>query len=108
MEEKKEKKIGVLTSGGDAPGMNAAIRAVTRAAIYNGIKVIGINKGYSGLLKGDISELSRYDVADIIGRGGTFLRTSRCPEMHTEEGVDKAALVCQVYRITAVPRPRGS
>ena len=102
MEEKKEKKIGVLTSGGDAPGMNAAIRAVTRAAIYNGIKVIGINKGYSGLLKGDISELSRYDVADIIGRGGTFLRTSRCPEMHTEEGVDKAALVCQVLGLDAL------
>ena len=102
MEEKKEKKIGVLTSGGDAPGMNAAIRAVTRAAIYNGIKVIGINKGYSGLLKGDISELSRYDVADIIGRGGPFLRTSRCPEMHTEEGVDKAALVCQVLGLDAL------
>ena len=102
MEENKELKIGVLTSGGDAPGMNAAIRAVARTAIYNGIKVIGINKGYAGLLNGDISELSRYDVADIIGRGGTFLRTSRCPEMHTPEGVEKAALICGVLGLDAL------
>lgn len=98
----KDLKIGVLTSGGDAPGMNAAIRAVTRTAIYNGIKVVGINKGYEGLLNGDISELSRKDVSDIIGRGGTFLRTSRCPEMMTEEGVEKGALVCKVLGLDAL------
>ena len=70
---KEFKRIGVLTSGGDAPGMNAAVRAVTRAAIANGVKVMGIYRGYSGLIDGDIKELSLRDVSNIINKGGTIL-----------------------------------
>lgn len=88
------KAIGVLTSGGDAPGMNAAVRAVTRAALNRGIRVYGIRRGYSGLISGDIVELSARDVSGIIQRGGTILRTARCPEFRTEEGLQKAAKKC--------------
>jgi 6-phosphofructokinase 1 len=84
------KRIGVLTSGGDAPGMNAAIRAVVRSAIYNGVEVYGIRKGYAGLLAGDFIEMSLGSVGDIIHRGGTILRTARSEEFKTKEGMEKA------------------
>ena len=85
------KTIGILTSGGDAPGMNAAIRAVTRTAIARGIKVKGIMRGYNGLLEEDIIELESKDVSDILQRGGTILYTARCEEFMTKEGQDKGA-----------------
>lgn len=80
------RKIGVLTSGGDAPGMNAAIRAVVRTAQYYEIEVVGILRGYSGLLKGEFVEMNRRSVGDIIHRGGTILHTARCEEFKTEAG----------------------
>lgn len=80
------KRIAVLTSGGDAPGMNAAIRAVTRKAIHEGMEVYGINYGYAGLVAGDIRKLGVGDVGDIIQRGGTMLYSARYPEFATEEG----------------------
>lgn len=80
------KKIGVLTSGGDAPGMNAAIRAVVRSAICNGMEVVGIERGYEGLLKEQFIPMGLRSVSDIIHRGGTILRTARCPEFKTKEG----------------------
>ena len=89
------KKIGVLTSGGDAPGMNAAIRAVVRAAIANGVEVCGIMRGYSGLIDGDIKPLGIRDVSNTINKGGTFLYSDRCPEMLTEEGKQKALATCR-------------
>ncbi len=96
MSDKKIKKIGLLTSGGDAPGMNAAIRAIVRTAIHENIEVIGIRKGYDGLINGEFRELKTRDVSEIINRGGTILHTARCEEMHTEEGIKKAAQVCDV------------
>ncbi|MEL7563656.1 MAG: 6-phosphofructokinase [Dehalobacterium sp.] len=84
------KKIAVLTSGGDAPGMNAALRAVVRTAVYYGIKVVGVKRGYSGLIKGDFITMEIGSVADIIQRGGTILRTARCDEFFTQEGRDVA------------------
>ncbi|RYL93796.1 6-phosphofructokinase [Sporolactobacillus sp. THM7-4] len=84
------KKIGVLTSGGDAPGMNAAIRAVVRAGIYRGVDVYGIYHGYKGLITGNIKKLEVSDVGDIVQRGGTILYTARCEEFKTEEGRQKA------------------
>ncbi len=84
------KKIGVLTSGGDAPGMNAAIRAIVRTGIYHDLKVFGIQRGYTGLLHGEIKEMHIASVGDIIHRGGTILKTSRCEEMKTEAGINKA------------------
>ena len=89
------KKIGVLTSGGDAPGMNAAVRAVTRAAIRMGMQVYGIRRGYNGLINGDVIEMNERSVSDIIQRGGTMLYTARCPEFRTEEGVNKAKDKCK-------------
>ncbi len=91
--------IGVLTSGGDAPGMNAAIRAVVRTALANGKKVKGIRKGYSGLLEEDIIDMDGKSVSDIIQRGGTVLYTARCAEMRTEEGQKKAADICRKHGI---------
>lgn len=82
----KIKKIGVLTSGGDAPGMNAAIRAVTRTAIYNNIDVIGIRHGYHGMINGHFKELKAFSVSDIIQRGGTILKTARSKEFMTKKG----------------------
>lgn len=82
-------KIGVLTSGGDAPGMNAAIRAVVRQAIYQDVEVIGIQRGYLGLLKNEFVKLNLSSVADIVHRGGTALRTARCEEFKTEAGQDQ-------------------
>ncbi|MFJ5768316.1 6-phosphofructokinase [Psychrobacillus sp. NPDC093180] len=84
------KRIGVLTSGGDAPGMNAAIRAVVRKAIYEGLEVVGIFHGYQGLIDGNMEELNLGSVGDIIQRGGTKLYSARCPEFRTEEGQQKA------------------
>jgi len=85
------KKIGVLTSGGDAPGMNACIRAVVRYSIYKGLEVVGIEQGYSGLISGKILPMDRRSVSDIIHRGGTILKTARCPEFNTQEGLKQAA-----------------
>ena len=89
---KEIKTIGVLTSGGDAPGMNAAIRAVVRKALSNGVKVKGIKKGYQGLLNEEIVDLERTSVSDTIQRGGTILGTARCSEFKYEEGQAKGAL----------------
>lgn len=89
------KTIGVLTSGGDAPGMNAAIRAVVRTGCENGLRVLGIRRGYSGLISGDMFEMNLRSVSDIIHRGGTMLYTARCPEFKTQEGVQKAVDVCK-------------
>ncbi|MGD0342742.1 MAG: 6-phosphofructokinase [Bacteroidales bacterium] len=86
----KIKKIGVLTSGGDAPGMNAAIRGVTRTAVYNGLEVIGIRHGYQGLIDPNFQKLESSSVSDIIQRGGTILKTARCEEFKTSEGRTKA------------------
>lgn len=90
MEAKKIKKIGVLTSGGDAPGMNAAIRAVVRTGAYYGIKVMGVKKGYVGLIEGEIEEMTARSVSETLQRGGTILQTARCLEFKTKEGVQKA------------------
>ncbi len=88
------KKIGILTSGGDAPGMNAAVRAVTRAAIAKGIEVVGIQRGYVGLLNKEVVEMNARTVSGIIQRGGTCLYTARCPEFRNIEGVMKGKAVC--------------
>lgn len=99
MTKKRVRTIGVLTSGGDAPGMNAAIRAVTRTALGKGIKVRGIRQGYQGLLEEEIIDLSARDVSDTIQRGGTILQTARCDQMKTEAGQQKAAAICKKYGI---------
>ncbi len=91
--------IGVLTSGGDAPGMNAAIRAVVREAIVKGKKVKGIQRGYAGLLQEEIVDMEAKDVSDIIQRGGTILQTARCVEFTTTEGQQKGAEICKKHGI---------
>lgn len=91
----KFKRIGVLTSGGDAPGMNAAIRAVTRLAIHKGIEVVGISNGYQGLMEGNVRNLGERDVSYIINRGGTMLYTARSREFKTKDGVQKAVSQCE-------------
>ena len=96
---KEVKTIGVLTSGGDAPGMNAAIRAVVRTAINKGMKVKGIMRGYAGLLQEEIVDMDGISVADTIGRGGTILYTARCPEFMTEEGQKRGAEICRKHNI---------
>ena len=96
---KEVKTIGVLTSGGDAPGMNAAIRAVVRTAINQGMKVKGIMRGYAGLLQEEIVDMDGTSVADTIGRGGTILYTARCPEFMTEEGQKRGAEICRKHNI---------
>ena len=96
------KKIAVLTSGGDAPGMNAAIRAVVRTAIYNGIEVMGVQRGYSGLINGELFSMDKTSVSDIIQRGGTILRTARCPEFKNEEVRKKAAKILKAYGVDAL------
>ena len=93
------KTIGVLTSGGDAPGMNAAIRAVVRKAIANGVSVKGIKKGYRGLLNEEIIDLERRSVSDTLQQGGTILGTARCMEFHTEEGQQQGADICHAHGI---------
>ena len=93
------KSIAVLTSGGDAPGMNPAVRAVVRTACQRGIKVYGVARGYTGLINGDIHEMNLRSVSDIITRGGTILYSARCPEFKTEEGLQKAVATCKKFGI---------
>ncbi|MBR6329126.1 MAG: 6-phosphofructokinase [Lachnospiraceae bacterium] len=99
---KQVKTIGVLTSGGDAPGMNAAIRAVTRKALANGMKVMGIQRGYKGLLAGEIFEMKSHDVSDTIQKGGTILGTARCSAFRNEEGQKLGADMCKKFGIDGV------
>ena len=94
--------IGVLTSGGDAPGMNAAVRAVVRTAISMGIKCYGIRRGYNGLIEGDVFEMSIRDVSDVIHRGGTVLYTARSPLFKTEEGINMAVDTCRKLGINGI------
>ena len=99
---KEIQTIGVLTSGGDAPGMNADIRAVVRQAISKGKKVKGIRRGYTGLIAEDIVDMEAKDVSDIIQRGGTILQTARCPEFRTEEGQKLGAEMCRKHGIEGI------
>ena len=96
---KEVKTIGVLTSGGDAPGMNAAIRSVVRVALARGLKVKGIRRGYQGLLNEDIFDMNSHDVSDIIQKGGTILGTARCLEFKTHEGQQLGADICRKHGI---------
>ena len=89
---KRVTKIGVLTSGGDAPGMNACVRAVVRTGIYHGLDVYGIMRGYTGMVENDIFKMESRSVANIIQRGGTILKTSRCKEFFTPEGDRKSVV----------------
>ena len=91
--EKQIKTIGVLTSGGDAPGMNAAVRAVVRTGLHKGYRMIGIQRGYNGLLNGECFEMNLRSVSNIISAGGTILYTARCLEFKTKEGQDKGCLL---------------
>ena len=90
MENKNVRTIGVLTSGGDAPGMNAAIRSVVRVGSYYGLKVFGVRRGYNGLINGELEEMNARSVSEILQRGGTILQTARCLEFKEEAGVKKA------------------
>ena len=96
------KTIGVLTSGGDAPGMNAATRAIVREAIHKGLKVKGIKRGYAGLLNEEIFDMNEKSVSDTISRGGTILQTARCKEFTTPEGQKKGAEICKKHGIDGV------
>ena len=96
------RRIGVLTSGGDAPGMNAAVRAVVRTALYHGIECYGIRRGYNGLISGDILRLDEKSVSRIINRGGTILYTARSKEFMTEEGQKKAVSVCKLLGLDSI------
>lgn len=98
----KFRKIGVLTSGGDAPGMNAAVRAVVRSALARGVEVVGICKGYTGLISGELRELTSLDVANISGLGGTILYSDRCDEFATEAGMAKAIETCKKNGIDGI------
>ena len=102
MIKSKIKTIGILTSGGDSPGMNAAIRAVTRAGIYNGFKIKGIYRGYDGLIKGEVKQFTTENVSGIITRGGTILKTARSKEFMTAEGRKKAYEMCKQHEIDAL------
>ena len=96
------KRIGVLTSGGDAPGMNACVRAVVRTALYRGIECYGIRRGWNGLIHGDIVKLDEKSVAHIINRGGTILYTARSTEFMTEEGQRKAVSTCKFLGLDSI------
>lgn len=96
------KRIGVLTSGGDSPGMNAAVRAVVRTAIYYGMEVYGIERGYEGLIEGDLRLMDVSSVSDILQRGGTILRTARSERFMTEEGRKKAVTVLETFQISGL------
>jgi len=100
--KQRRPRVGILTSGGDAPGMNAVIRAVVRTAIHFDMRVYGIKAGFQGLFRADVNEMATKDVSDIIQRGGTILRTARCKEMMTEEGQARAAEVVKVMQLEAV------
>lgn len=99
---KSFKRIGILTSGGDAPGMNAAIRSVTRTAILRNVEVMGIYRGYRGLIEGDMKLFSVRDVSNIVNHGGTILFSDRCPEFKTEEGMKKAVDMCINNKIDGI------
>ena len=96
------RKIGILSSGGDAPGMNSCIKAVVNKAYSMGIEVVGVNGGYTGLINGDIAPLTRQGVCNIVGLGGTYLYSSRCPEFKTEEGMMTAVNTCREHHIDAL------
>ena len=98
----KFRKIGILTSGGDAPGMNAAIRAVARKALSEGIQVVGIREGYEGLIEGDVYDMTTHDVSKIITHAGTILYSSRSPRFKTEEGMQMALNTCKKHQIDAI------
>jgi 6-phosphofructokinase 1 len=102
MSTSKIKKIGLLTSGGDSPGMNACIRAVVRTATYHGIEVIGIRHGYDGLIDGDFMQMNAKSVSNIIQRGGTILKTARSPRFMTKEGMDRAFRQVSIENIDAL------
>ena len=102
MNKPKWKRVGVLTSGGDAPGMNAAIRAVVRAGLYYGFQVFGIQRGYEGLLDGEITEMNNHSVSNIISRGGTILLTARSKEFSTPEGVARGKAMAEICRLDAL------
>ena len=102
LQEKKIKRIGVLTSGGDAPGMNAAVRSVVRSALSLGIEVIGIRHGWNGLISGDVVKLDEKSVAHIVDRGGTILYTARSEEFKTEEGQQKAVGICKLLGLDGI------
>jgi len=93
------KRIGVVTAGGDAPGMNAAIRSIVRAAIFNGLEVVGIERGYAGLVEDQIHSLDIRSVSGIINHGGTILKTTRCEEMKTSQGIQKAVHALEAHKI---------
>ena len=99
---KKFRRIGILTSGGDAPGMNAAIRAVTRTAISEGVEVIGIFEGYEGLMEGNVRPFGLRDVSNIVGQGGTMLYSARSPRFKEEEGMRDAIAICEKYEIDGI------
>ena len=101
MENKNVRTIGVLTSGGDAPGMNAAIRSVVRVGSYYGLKVFGVRRGYNGLINGELEEMNARSVSEILQRGGTILQTARCLEFKEEAGVRKL-LRLQRYSVLTV------
>ena len=96
------KRIGVLTSGGDAPGMNPCVRAVVRTALYHGIECYGIRRGYTGLISGDVVKMDEKNVSHIINRGGTVLYTARCKEFMTHEGQAKAASTCKFLGLDSI------
>jgi 6-phosphofructokinase 1 len=100
--DKQIKKIAILTSGGDAPGMNAAVRALARTALYHGVEVFGVRRGYQGLIEGDIFKMKTTDVANIMQRGGTILKTARSKEFRTPEGRKKAYEQLQQHGIDAL------
>ena len=102
MEEKKMTRIGVLTSGGDAPGMNAAVRAVVRSCMSRGIECVGIRRGWNGLINGDVKVLDRASVSHIIDRGGTILYTARSEEFRTPEGQQKAVNNCRTFGLDGI------
>ena len=100
--ENQVRRIGVLTSGGDAPGMNAAIRGVVRACLYRGIECIGIRRGYNGLISGDIERMTTTNVSHTINRGGTILYTARSDEFRTQAGQEKAAATCKLLGLDGI------
>lgn len=102
MDQNKIRRIGVLTSGGDAPGMNAAIRAVVRSGLYHGFEVFGIRRGYEGLLEGEISQMNNHSVSNIISRGGTILLTARSKIFSTPEGVSRGKSMTEIFRLDAL------
>ena len=103
MPQKRDiRRIGVLTSGGDAPGMNAALRAVVRSGLYHGFEVFGIQRGYEGLLDGSITQMDHHSVSNIISRGGTILLTARSKEFATPEGVARGKAMAEIFRLDAL------